>query len=199
MRTKVFFRVVLLVVLLTAASLGCQLVNRVREGVQAVGTGQAIATDIGSFATQIIPGGIEETAQAMVTQIDESGLLETAQAAITEQAPGLQDTAQAFTTEVYTSPEQAPADIPVMEGEKRAFVGTAQSVTYTVNAELKDVVAFYKQQMPANGWQASGTSGSSSDNMDESNWEKDGRKANVVVTQIPFVGQTIVAITIEGF
>jgi hypothetical protein len=198
MSSKVFFRGVLLAVLFVSAGLGCQLVNRIQEGVKVVGTGRAVATDIGALATQLIPGGIEQTAQAMVTQINESGVLETAQSAITEQAPGIKDTAQAFSTQVYTSPEQAPADIPIMQGDKSAFVGTPSSITYTVNAAFKDVVAFYAQQMPANGWQKSGTNTPSSDTLDETNWEKGGRKANVVITEIPILGQTIVAITIEG-
>lgn len=198
MNRKLLFRIVLLIVLLTSASLGCQLVNNIKNGVNAVSTGRAVVTQVGELATQIIPAGIDETAQAVATKFEESGIVETAQSAITEQIPEIKDTVQAISTEVYTSPEGAPEDIPIMEGERSAFVGTSQSVTYTINADFKDVVAFYKQQMPVNNWQQSGSGNSSSENLDQSKWEKGGREANVLITQIPFVGQTIVTITIEG-
>jgi hypothetical protein len=198
MKRKLFFRIVLLVVLLMSAGLGCQLVNNITNTVNAVGTGKAVATNIGELATQMIPAGIEETAQAVATKFEESGIVETAQSAITEQVPEIKDTVQAISTEVYTSPEDAPEDIPIMEGERSAFVGTSQSVTYTINAEFKDVVAFYKQQMPVKGWQQSGSGNSSSESLEQMKWEKGGREASVLITQIPFVGQTIVTITIEG-
>ena len=198
MRSKLLFRMLLLISLLVGASLGCQLVNNVREGVQMVGTGQAIATDFGEFATQFIPSGIEETAQAIATEVEQSGFLETAQSAITEQVPSLGETVQAVATEVYTSPEDAPADIPVMDLELSAFIGSPQSVSYFVNAELQDVVDFYKREMPAKGWTESSTNPSSDENIIELEYEKEGRKANIVITQIPFVGQTTVVISIEG-
>jgi hypothetical protein len=198
MRSKLYFRFLLMISLLVAGSLGCQLVNSVREGVKLVGTGQAVATDFKALTTQIVPPGIGETAQALVTQVDESGVLKTAQAAITENAPGLGETAQAAVTQVYTSPEQAPPDIPIMDGEKSAFVGTSQAVSYFINAEFKDAVDFYKKEMPAKGWQADTTKDTTSDNLVELHFTKDNRTATVVITQIPFVGQTTIAITIEG-
>jgi len=87
MRPNYIFRWFLLISLLISATIGCTLVNRIREGVELVGTGQAFATDIGAFATEFIPPGIGETAMAFVTEVEESGVLETAQAAITEKAP----------------------------------------------------------------------------------------------------------------
>lgn len=198
MRPNYFFRWFLLISLLVAATLGCTLVNRIRDGIALVGTGQAFATDIGAFATEFIPPGINETAMAFVTEVDQSGVLETAQAAITVNAPGLGETVQAVSTEVYTSPEEAPADIPLYEGEKSAFIGTSQSVSYFVDAEFQDVVNFYKNEMPANGWQQKGSENATGDTMVEIEFEKEGRSAVVVVTQVPFVGQTTVVISIEG-
>jgi hypothetical protein len=198
MKRKLLYRVLLLVVLFTFASLGCQLVNNIKNGVNAVSTGRAVVSEVGALATQIIPGGLDETAQAIATKFDESGIVETAQSAITEQVPEIKDTVQAISTEVYTSPEGAPADIPIMDGERSAFIGTSNSVTYTINADFNHVVDFYRQQMPINGWQQSGSGNSSSENLDQTKWEKGGRTANVLITQIPFVGQEIVTITIEG-
>ncbi len=198
MNTKMFFRWVLLVCLLIAAGLGCQLVDNIKGGFQMVSTGKAVATDIGALATQIMPAGIEETAQALVTEMDQSGIIETAQSAITENIPEMGETAQAFTTEVYTSPEEAPADIPIIAGETSAFIGSPKAVSYFVSLDLKDVLDFYKREMPNNGWQQLTAQGFTNENMAELHFEKGGRKAVLVITQVPFVGQTTVVITIEG-
>jgi hypothetical protein len=191
---KKFFRIMLVICLLVATSLACQLVNNIRQGVEMVSTGQALATDIGGLATQFIPGGMAETAQAMITQVEESGVLETAQSAITEQAP----TIQAFVTEVYMDPEKAPPDIPVMEGEKSAFIGTPSAVSYFINAEMAQVVDFYKTEMPLQGWTYLQADSTESDMNTELKFQKGGREAIVMITEVPFVGQTTIVITIEG-
>jgi len=191
MRSKLFYRWLLFVSLLIAVTMGCGLINNIREGVELVGTGQAIVTDIEALTTGIIPGGIEETAQALITEIDPGSLVETAGAAITEIDPGL------ITTEIYTSPEEGPEDIPVMEGDLGAFVGTPQSVSYTVDAEFSAVLDFYKREMPNNGWQEDTSEGSSSDNLAELIYTKVNRKASVTITEIPFIGVTVF-INIEG-
>jgi hypothetical protein len=197
MSNQLFFRLVLLICLLVAASLGCQLVDNIRDGVRMIGTGRAIATNIGGLATQLMPAGIGETAMAFVTDVDTSGVLETAQAAITEKAPVIGETMQAVSTEVYTSPENAPEDIPVMDGELSAFIGSPKSVSYFINAELQDVADFYKREMPVKGWQESSTNSIPTENIIELEYEKEGRKAKIILTQIPFVGQTTVVISIE--
>ncbi len=197
MQRKMFFRILLWISLLLAVGLGCEFFTNIRDGIRLVGTGRAVITDIGALTTQIIPAGIEETAMAMVTQIDESGMMETAQAAFTESAAGIGETAQAITTQVYTSPEEAPADIPVMEGETSGFIGTSQSVSYFIDADYRDVLDFYKREMPANGWQEVAGEGFSNDTMAEIQYQKGNRKASVVVTEVPFVGQTTVVITIQ--
>lgn len=191
---KPFFRIALVICLLVAASLACRLINNIRQGVEMVGTGQAFATDLSGFATEIIPGGVVETAQAMITQVEQSGIVETAQSAITEQAP----TIQAFVTEVYIDPEKAPSDIPVMEGEKSAFVGTPSAVSYFINVEMAKVVNFYKQEMPAKGWTFIQSDSTEDETTAELKFQKGGRKATVMITEVPFVGQTTVVITIEG-
>jgi len=197
MRNKPFFRMLLAVVLLAAAGLSCQLVNNIKEGVQLVGTGKAVATEFGGFSTELIPPGIEETAQALITEVDTSGMLETAQAAITEQAPVLGSTMEALSTEIYTSPQDAPPDIPIMEAERSAFVGTAKAVSYMINAEFDDVVSYYRAEMPKNGWQEAPSDTTSTSSLVELKYTKDGRTATVVITQVPFVGQTTVVITID--
>jgi hypothetical protein len=197
MHKKSFFRSLLLVTLITASSLACKLVEAINTGVKVVNTGQAVATDIGEFATAFIPGGIEETAKAVITEINPGGLLETAQNAITEKAPLVGETLQAAVTEVYTSPDSAPDDIPVMDGEISAFIGSPKSVSYFINAEFQDVVDFYRQQMPLKGWQEKKSDDFLNEDVIEIEYYKQNRSATVVLTHIPFVGQTTVVITID--
>jgi hypothetical protein len=201
MRGKHFFRFALLICLFLSATLGCQFIQNIRSTVQLASTGVAVATDIGGIITQIVPPGMEETIQAgMPTfQAAITEIAPTFEAGITEIAP----TFEALSTEIYTSPEQAPADIPIMPGETSAFVGQADSITYVIDADFNKVVDFYKSEMPNKGWTASDTgSGPSASVPGMSNVElhftKDTRKATVVITEIPFVGQTTVQINLEG-
>lgn len=200
MRGKYFFRYMLLISLIVAATMGCKLIEKARSTFQLASTGVAVATDIGGMLTQIIPPGMEETVQAgMPTfQAAITEVMPTFQAAITESAPTL----EALATQVYTSPEQAPADIPIMPGETSAFVGSPQAISYVTTAEFDKVVEFYKTEMPKKGWKSvnSGT-GSSAVVPGMSNaelrFEKDTRKVTVVITELPFVGQTTVMINLE--
>jgi len=189
MRGKYFFRYMLLISLIVAATMGCKLIENVRSTVQLASTGVAVATDIGALITEIVPPGVEETVQAgMPTML----------AAITEIAPTL----EAITTQVYTSPEDAPADIPIMPGETSAFVGSAQAISYVTTSDFNQVVDFYKTEMLNKGWTSvdSGT-GPSVEVPGMSNaelhYQKDTRKATVIITEIPFVGQTTVVINLE--
>jgi hypothetical protein len=197
MHKKAIFRSLLLITLIIASSLACNLVESISTGVKAVNTGKAVATEIGKFATEFIPAGIDETAQAVITQVNPSGLLETAQLVVTEKAPSVGKTVQAVVTEVYTSPESAPADIPVMKGDINAFIGSQKSVSYFVNAELQDVLNFYRQQMPLKGWQEQNSGNLSNKDLVEIHYQKTGHTATVILTQIPFMGQTTVVITID--
>ena len=189
MRGKYFFRYMLLISLILAATMGCKLIENIRGTVQLASTGVAIATDIGGIVTQL-PPGVGETAMAVMP---------TVQSAITEFAPTL----EAISTEVYTSPEQAPEDIPIMPGESSAFVGSPQAISYVTTAEFDKVVDFYKSEMPNKGWSSTDSGSEPSvaapglSNV-ELHFEKDTRKATVVITEIPFVGQTTVVISIEG-
>jgi len=189
MRGKYFFRYMLLISLIVAATMGCKLIENVRSTVQLASTGVAVATDIGALITEIVPPGVEETVQAgMPTML----------AAITEIAPTL----EAITTQVYTSPEDAPADIPIIPGETSAFVGSAQAISYVTTSDFNQVVDFYKTEMLNKGWTSvdSGT-GPSVEVPGMSNaelhFQKDSRKATVIITEIPFVGQTTVVINLE--
>ncbi len=91
-------------------------------------------------ATQLPPGAAE-TALAAIPQAAGSGLLETAQSALDEAGAGQLGT------------PGAPADIPVLTGEKTIIVETEDIAQYASNQPYADLVNFYKTQMPNNGWQ----------------------------------------------
>jgi hypothetical protein len=196
MRAKYFFRYILLVTLIVAATMGCKLIENIRSTVGLASTGVAVATDfgsvvtdIGSMITEIVPPGLESTVQAG---------LPTMQAAITDLAP----TFDAVTTQVYTSPAQAPADIPIMPGDTSAFVGSPQAISYVTSTEFKKVVDFYKTEMLNKGWKSLDTGSATSEPVPgilnvELLFEKDTRKATIIITEIPFVGQTTVVINLE--
>ncbi len=199
MRGKYFFRYMLLIILFVAATIGCKLIDNVRSTVQLASTGVAVATDIGGLITQIVPPGMELTVQAGMPTIQSAltEVLPTLQAAITEGAPTL----EALTTQMYTSPEQAPADIPIVPGDTSAFVGSPQAISYVTTADFNKVVDFYKTEMPNKGWKSVDTGPSVAApglSNAEMHFEKDTRKVTVVITEIPFVGQTTVVINIEG-
>lgn len=200
MRGKYFFRYMLLVSLLLAATVGCKFIENIRSTVQLASTGVAFATDIGGMLTQIVPPGMQETVQAgMPTfQAAITEMMPTFEAAITESGPTL----EALQTQIYTSPEQAPADIPIMPGDTSAFVGSPQAISYVTTAKFDQVLDFYKTEMPNKGWTAddSGTGPSAAVpgmSNAELHFKKDTRKATVMITEIPFVGQTTVVINIE--
>jgi hypothetical protein len=189
MRGKYFFRYMIIVCFLVAATMGCKFIENIRSDVQLASTGVAVATDIGEIITQIPPGA-GETAMAVIP---------TMQSAITEIAP----TFEAITTQVYMSPSEAPPDIPIMPGETSAFVGSPQAISYVVKTDFNEVVNFYKTEMPNKGWTAVDTGEGSSSvapglSNTELRFEMGTRKATVVITEIPFVGQTTVVINIEG-
>lgn len=214
MGNKTIFRLLLAVSILALFGLSCSLVSQVggikstvQAGQELLQTGQAVVTEaqVGSLvqtaqaiATQVDESGVKETMQAAATKVEESGAQETIQAAATQiDESGLQETAQAVITQVILSPDQAPPDIPLFEGEKNAFVGSPQLISYFVNADLKPVLDFYQTQMPLNGWMKVDYGTVVTDVSATLYYEKEGRKATVVITVVPILNQTTVVITLE--
>jgi hypothetical protein len=164
--------------MLVIASLACGLsgtLDRLNEGKEAIETIQGVATQIGE-------SGLPETVQAVGTQIEESGVPETM---------------QAFATEIVVEPGEVPPDIPVMEGEKNAFFGSEETITYTIDAGFQDVLDYYQREMPARGWTKIEGSSVVTEALATLQYEKPDRKATVVLTEIPFVNQVTVAINIQ--
>lgn len=194
MRRQNQFRILWGISLIVVMSIACGLtgaVDRIREGQQAVATIQGIVT-------QIDESGIISTGQAIATEIDESGLSETAMAAVTEIAEsGISETAQAFATEIVIDPGDVPPDIPIMDGDKSAFVGTEQNITYTIDMEFQQVLDYYQREMPARGWSEVEGSSVISDNFATLQYTKPGKQADISITEIPILGQVTVLISIQ--
>jgi len=90
---------------------------------------------------------------------------------------------------------QGPADdIPIMtEATEKGTFGSM--ITYKTASALKDVVAFYQDEMPKYGWQAGSEEPSITEQMAMLAYEKEGRKASIMITVDN--GQVNVLISVE--
>jgi hypothetical protein len=175
----------------------------IQQGRDLLGTARAITTQVGG-------SGLIQTAQALATDAGESGLLATAQAFATAQGPGLVETvlavatqegpallatAQAYITEA--APGDAPDDIPIIQGDKEMFFQSPKMVSYRIPLPYPQVVEFYKNQMPANGWAEEDQDWVEGETVSNLQYEKTNRRASVVLTSSPGDGKTTVMILIE--
>jgi hypothetical protein len=89
-----------------------------------------------------------------------------------------------------------PEDIPVMPdaAEQSSFGDTS---TYTSASGFAEVVAFYKAEMPANGWSEE-PGGFSGDNFATLTFKKDGRTASITITTDTSSNKTTVLISVTG-
>jgi len=203
----------------TVRSTAVSIATDVQEGRDLLGTVRAITTQVGG-------SGLMQTAQALATQADESGLLSTAQAFATEQGPGLMATAQAFATDqgpglietvmavatqegpgmiatarayiTQSAQGGAPADIPLIEGEKEMFYQSPEMVSYVTPMLYTQAVEFYKNQMPLNGWSKVELDWVETEAVANLQFEKPDRRASVVLTTASGGAKTTVLITIEN-
>ena len=56
------------------------------------------------------------------------------------------------TTEVVAQPNGPPEDVPIMSDAYELQVANPLNLTYKVNTPLEDVVKFYQDELPKNGW-----------------------------------------------
>jgi hypothetical protein len=175
----------------------------IQQGRDLLGTARAITTQVGG-------SGLIKTAQALATQAGEFGLLETAQAFATAQGPGLIETALAVATQegpailataqayiTEAAPGDAPEDIPIIDGDKEMFFQSPEMVSYVISLPYAQVVEFYKNQMPVNGWAMEDEDWVESETVANLQFEKTNRRASVVVTPAPGAAKTTVLIMIE--
>jgi len=102
----------------------------------------------------------------------------TAQAFITQAQGDINLTLQAITPGANKA--EAPKDIPVLSNAI-GFYGSQTHVLYSTTTAFKDVLAYYRQQMPAEGW--GGAPGE--EVMEHAAWliyTKENRTATIIIT-----------------
>lgn len=174
--------------------------TKLEQGQELLGTAQAFTTQVGGQS--LIP-----TAQALATQMDQSGILETAKAVATEQGSGILSTARAIATQqgpaaletvqAYATQfaQATPAeDIPLIDAERDTFFQSASLISYNTTLPFDQVLDFYKNQMPANGWNEIENEGFETATTAFLSFEKGGRKASVSLVSPSETGNTLVVI-----
>jgi hypothetical protein len=214
------YRLAWIITVLVSATLGCGLFSSIGErftGVKAtvgsvateVQTGREILGTAKAVITNVGGSGLLETAQALATNMGDSSFLSTAfateqgpelqatlHAFATEQGPGLLETVQAMGTAAAPLLGQAPADIPIVQGELENLISTSLLVTYGTSIDSKLVVDFYNNGMVANGWTKVNEE-ALGDAITLLTFKKLGRLASVTVTGNAVTGKTMVVIAIE--
>ena len=163
--------------------------TQANEGLELLGTAKAVVTEVN-------PKALAETAQAVLTEAADLGLVKTAQALATEQGPGLIETAQAAATQ-FSQDTPPPADIPIVPGELGNYLAAPGFVSYFTRMPLKDVLNFYQEQMPANGWQRKENGYLETASVVIQPYEKPGGTATITLTQNPQDSTTIVLISYQ--
>jgi hypothetical protein len=188
---------------------------------------QDLVATVVAIGTQVQGSGFVQTAGALATKAGESGLLETAAAYATRQGPSLLDTAQSFltaegpelqktaqafatgqfpglkdtalavATQMASSVGEMPADIPLVEGEKKNMLTSKEAISYLTTISFPEVVSFYQIHMPAYGWTKIEPGSVNTQNIVVMNYEKQDRKATVTLTINPLDKSTIVMIVVS--
>jgi len=169
-------------------NLGCQLFSTL-GGLKS--TAESVATVVNTGREFL------GTGEAFVTEVVGSGAVETAKAFVTQEVPILKETAQAIATDVFATPSDVPEDIPIMEGKKSAFVGSARAISYIVERDFLAVLDFYQEEMPAKGWTKVEYGTVTTDTQAELHFEKGERSVIIIIAQVPFTAKTMVVVTIE--
>lgn len=218
MRSQIF-RVVLVITLLMGGSMACSLFSGISEQVSdvratvegaatAVQKGQDVIATVQSAATEVMGSSLAQTVEAVATQQgpgliataqafatqEGPGFIETAQAFATQEGPGLVETAQAMATAVAGSNQAPPEDIPIVSGTTENLYTTDEIVTYITPLDFQSVLAFYQQEMPANGWEVDSTNTALTANTAVLQYDKVDRHATITLSESN--GKTVVLIII---
>ncbi len=205
MRDRNLFRYLLVITLVLAVTLSCNLVmNPINQTVGVVKTGEsiatavqsvatqvdvgAIATSIGDISTQVDVGAIATSIQDVATQVDFGGIATQIQGVATSGPGNMVSTLMADTG----GGGAKPADIPMLNGATQ-LNASATEIDYVTQETVDNAAKFYQRQMPANGWQK--VSEKIQPDTATLVFQKGGRKATV---QIDSMLVTTVSITIEG-
>jgi len=182
--------------LLVGLSLSCNLVTDIKETFEMKNTAEAFITDIDieglatefdfeAIATEFDFEAIETEIDAMATEFD-FDVIET------EFGMG-----ELFETSEFQIPGfvgERPADIPVMP-EAADIMESSNLVEYYVELDINQVINFYEQEMPKNGWAK--TKEDKGDGYATITYTKGGRTAILDIMEDFFSGISV-SISISG-
>lgn len=216
-----YLRAAWLLAILAFTALACGVLNDVqeragttRQTVEAAATrieqGQELLATAQAFTTQIGGQSLIPTAQALATQLGDSGVLETAAAIATQQGPAFLSTAAAIATQqgpsvvgtaqaITTQIAQATpaADIPLAGGDLEIYAQSPSLISYTTPLPFAQVLDFYKQQMPAHGWEVNDAEWFELASAAHMSYLKAGREASVNVATDTRGTRTLVVIIVQ--
>jgi hypothetical protein len=183
MAHKKIFRWIWLFCILAMVTMSCSLLGNFVEGQidKTIETqAEAIITeiDIESLVTEV-------DLDAIVTQIDVESI-------ITQVNPeGLLDT---LVPQPVNTGER-PEGIPILEPNSD-FITSKTHVEFTVEKTVKEVVDYYEQQMPSNGWTKVAAESKVETDVTTLVFTKDNRKATIMIEEDFLFGGTTVTIEI---
>ncbi len=192
------FLIILSAFTLLACNAIANIARRAEQIESAAQTAQALATSGQEIVSTVQGSGIMQTAAAMATKAEEEGLMETVQAAVTkipEQGANIKATAEVVLTQGGYG--QVPPNIPLVYGEVNDFFGSNSLVTYTTPIGLQEVVDFYRQTMPAHGWDIGSDTTVLTSGYAILSYGNSVEKATITLSKNPFNGDTIVLINIS--
>ncbi|GAB4529853.1 MAG: hypothetical protein Fur0018_16690 [Anaerolineales bacterium] len=176
------------------------------KGAAFVQTAQALATQAvtqGYYATAEAiasqqSSGIAATIQALATQAAGENYPATVQAFIATQGPEAQETMRAAATQAAEFFSGIPpADVPILPGETTQFLANDNIVSYLTATAYQDAIAFYKAQLPANGWEPGFPSAVESEQGTILRYSKPGRTLTATIGVNEDHTKTLIVIVID--
>lgn len=177
----------------------------IREGQSLLGTVKAFTTEfsdseimatVQALATEAKNRGFLETAKAYLTS-EGSGALETVQAFASEQGPRIIQTGQAYMTEMSNNDNKPPADIPIVQDENTNLLFSDENISYFTKMDFPSVLAFYKNEMPNNGWNKIKQGWVETSSSAVLYYEKPDRSVSITLSINPLDNHTVVMIIIK--
>lgn len=213
----------ILIFSVAAINLSCSLfsnlsrnINRTKSTLESAATGihesQSLLDTAKAYATEFSQSDIMATGQALATQAKDSGFLETAQAYltsegsgaletmqafVTEQGPELLQTSQAYMTEMSNQNDKPVEDIPIVQGEKTNLFFSNDNISYYTKMDFASVLAFYKNEMPNNGWRKVEQGWVETPSSAVLYYEKPDRSVSITLSINPLDNHTVVMIFIK--
>ena len=145
-----------------------------------------VISEVEDIATQVNIEDIEQLQENIQTMVPE----------IPADLGDIQATAEAVQEDFTTG--EAPADIPVVEGDTENFFASEVFVSYTTAMDFDEVVTFYQEEMPKNGWTANDDGSFSIEGTSLLSFSKSNRVALVTISSEATDGTTTVLITFQS-